>query len=133
MPNFRIVENTPEEFEKDYRKFINLYKNENVLKRDIPKILGWNQTAYRKARQKAIREGEIEPTPSKSNPKYYSFNKRSGKWLVQKKTKDIVLAHACTSEEEAKALVDYLKRHGWNQRNVYTFEREVWSYANQDR
>ena len=119
--NFRIVENSPPKYLERYDEFLELYFNPEVFKRDILLELDWSENQYQHARKKAIRDGLIQP---RTKVKHYYYNKSNGKYIVNKCTRNIHFAHTVDTEEEAKAMVEYLRKYGWTKQNAYKFKKQ---------
>lgn len=119
--NFNIIEGGQPRYVEEFDKFIKLYKNPNIKKRDILKKLDWTPYLYTRARQKAIEENIIDDKP-REKPKNYHYSKTRDQWIVQKQTKKQKIYTTCHSEKEAKKMVEYLNTNGWSRKNIWIFK-----------
>ena len=115
--NFNIIEGGQPTFLEKYQKFLELYHNPKILKKDIPRILDWSMRQYTNARKKAIKDGKIQD----NKPKYYHWRQSQKRWIVSRRNTIYV---TCYTEEEAIQLVDYLKENGWTRENVEQFKKK---------
>ena len=119
--NFNIIENSQPKYIEEFDKFVKLYKNPNIRKKDILKKLDLSDKQYYKARQKAIKENLIKDEYRKK-PKNYHYSKTRNQWIVQKQSKKQKIYTTCHSEKEAKELVKYLNTNGWSRKNIWIFK-----------
>lgn len=116
MANFNIIEGGQPTFMEKYPEFLKLYFQKDIMKGDIPEMLGWSKKQYRNARRKAVMDGIIK----NPNPKYYHWRTDQQAWIVSRKNR---LYITCNSEDEAKEMVEYLKENGWTRENAEDFKK----------
>lgn len=120
MTNFRVIEDPTPKWHYQYYEFIEAYNNPNITKRELLKKLDWSQNQYNQAREQAIKEKKIPEIRRPKKFKYYRRNKTG--YIVEKRTQGKIIRGYAHTEKEAKKLVEYLHKHGWNKENILKFK-----------
>lgn len=115
--NFNIIENSNffddvnvEEFKKD---FYNLTNNDMLTKYDM---------SYTKFKR-IIRELGLKKRGGVRSPKHYYYMKNHKRYIVQKQTgKKNNYFGIYKTEEEAKKVVEHLKKHDWSKESLKDLE-----------
>lgn len=119
--------------EGDYSKydyFVELYNNPNLSVLDIKREVGTN--AYTKLKREALKNNDITLRPTVFNInenlyKFYHFDKQRGKYRVHKVKKGVYMSFGFyETEEEAKIVVEELKKVGWDKSKLDKEFVEKW-------
>ena len=114
--NFNIVEN---DYSSKYDEFVKLYNDYSVDVRTIKQKIGGT---YSKLRKEALDNGDIKQRPyniKRTNYKHYHFDKNMQKFRVRKVKNGKYMSFGFyDTEEEAKQVVEELKKVDWDKRRL---------------
>lgn len=118
--NFRIIDG---DYYSKYDNFVKLYNDLNYSVFEIKKIIGNN--AYERCRKEALENGDIQPrlhsqSKKNNNYKYYHYDKDMNKYRVRKVKNGKYMSFGFyDTEEEAKQVVEKLKKVDWDKDKIF--------------
>ena len=126
--HFRVVENVDDVLEHldEFAELYNDYRNSAKMIRDH---FGWSSGKYSRAKLLALDENLIEPGRKPNHlygvAKYHSYHKQSGRYHVYAPISAGRFQVFCETEEQAKELVEKLKKVDWDKRFLPEFKKEL--------
>ena len=140
MVNFKIVENSLPVYLEKYDEFIELYNDPEIPVEEIRRRLGWRTKIYGDARRKALSENKIQerrrsvgvgrPVKKKHEPRYYYYDKTTGKFIIVKRCydgeKDVVIYYGRYDREDTvKKIVEELKKVNWDKSRLEDIKKNL--------